>query len=67
MTCNQFLACFGEPSAVEARLGRVYLNEGLSAAFEWIERNLMPVFERQQAKRAAPRRGSARASHRLRE
>jgi dsRNA-specific ribonuclease len=41
----------GEASEVEAEIGRVYEKEGLEAAFEWIEKRLMPVFERQEEKR----------------
>ncbi|MEP6717223.1 MAG: ribonuclease III domain-containing protein [Terriglobia bacterium] len=51
MTSNRFLATIGEPSEVEARLGRVFEAEGLAAAFAWIEGALMPLFERQETKR----------------
>jgi len=51
MTSNQFLGALGEASEVEAELGRVYAREGLEAAFRWIERKLMPLFERQENKR----------------
>jgi dsRNA-specific ribonuclease len=51
MTSNQFLAVIGEASQVEAEIGRVYEREGLEAAFRWIEKKLMPVFERQEEKR----------------
>ena len=51
MTSNQFLAVVGEPSAVEAQIGRAYEREGLEAAFQWIERELMPVFEKQEENR----------------
>ncbi len=51
MTSNQFLTAFGEPSEVEAELGRVYERAGLAAAFEWIESRLMRVYSRQEAKR----------------
>jgi hypothetical protein len=51
MTSNQFLTVFGEPSEVEAELGRVYERDGLEAAFGWIESRLMVVFGRQEAKR----------------
>jgi len=51
MTSNQFLSAVGEASEVEAELGRVFHNEGLDAAFAWIERTLMPVFEKQELKR----------------
>ena len=40
MTSNRFLARFGEPSEVEAEIGRVYERDGLDAAFEWIEKTM---------------------------
>jgi hypothetical protein len=51
MTSNRFLASKGEPSEVEAEIGRVYEGEGLEAAFSWIEQRLMPLFDRQEEKR----------------
>jgi hypothetical protein len=51
MTSNRFLATIGEPSEVEAELGRIFEAEGLAVAFAWIERVLMPVFERQESRR----------------
>ena len=51
MTSNQFLTVFGEPSEVEAELGRVYERDGMEGAFAWIESHLMLVFGRQEAKR----------------
>jgi hypothetical protein len=56
MTCNQFLACFGEPTSVEARLGRVYQEGGLQKAFEWVETTLLPLFEKHEARRTRPAR-----------
>lgn len=51
MTSNQFLSGFGEPSAVEAELGRVYRAEGLAGAYAWIEARLMPRFAQQEENR----------------
>src|ERR1700722_2973990 len=51
MTSNHFLATFGEPSEVEAEIGRIYADEGLKAAFAWIEARLMPLFDKHEAKR----------------
>jgi len=51
MTSNRFLAALGEPSEVEAEIGRVYESEGMEAAFSWIEQKLMPLFDRQEEKR----------------
>ena len=51
LTSNRALAVFGDPSEVEADIGRVYEREGLTAAFLWIEANLMPVFRKQEQKR----------------
>ena len=52
MTSNQFLGTLGEPSEVEAELGRVYHQHGLDAAFDWIDEKIMPLFLKQEAKRA---------------
>jgi dsRNA-specific ribonuclease len=67
MTSNRFLASFGEPSEVEAELGRLYEREGLEAAFLWIEQKLMPLFDRQEEKRQEKSltRGSEAAAFRL--
>lgn len=51
-TCNQFLACHGNPTAVEAEIGVIYQRDGLEAAFVWIRENLEPLFLKQEAKRA---------------
>lgn len=51
MTSNQFLSTVADASEVEAQIGRVYASEGLDAAFRWIDLRLMPLFERQEAKR----------------
>jgi hypothetical protein len=58
MTSNQFLAAFGDPTAVEAQIGQVYRNGGEAAAFAWIEQNIAPLFGRQEEnrlKRVRPR------------
>jgi hypothetical protein len=41
---NQFLSSFGEPTRVEAEIGRLYHSNGLSAAFASIEEKLLPRF-----------------------
>jgi hypothetical protein len=51
MTSNQFLTAIGEPSEVEAEIGRVYQREGLAGSYEWIEARLMLTFARQQENR----------------
>jgi len=51
MTSNRFLATLGEPSEIEAQIGRAYKKGGLEAAFEWIDEKLMPLFRRQEEKR----------------
>lgn len=50
-TCNQFLSCHGNPTAVEAEVGVIYQKDGLEAAFAWIRENLEPLFLKQEAKR----------------
>ena len=50
-TCNQFLNCHGNPTKVEAKIGVIYQQQGLEAAFEWISQNLEPIFLKQEAAR----------------
>lgn len=51
LTCNQFLSAFGEPTSVEARIGRIYQREGLEAAFAWMDAHLIPQFRKQLNRR----------------
>lgn len=50
-TCNDFLNCLGAPTKVEARIGVVYKEQGLEAAFAWVEKELEPLFLKQEANR----------------
>jgi hypothetical protein len=43
-TSNQFLSSSGEPTQVEAEIGRIYLQSGLTAAFAHLEANLLQRF-----------------------
>jgi dsRNA-specific ribonuclease len=51
MTSNDFLSAFGNPTSVEASIGRLYQQEGLDAAFTWMDANLVPLFRKQTAGR----------------
>ncbi len=51
MTSNQFLACFGNPTSVEATIGTIYREQGLDEAFTWIEAEILPLFEKQERNR----------------
>ena len=44
-TSNDFLRCYGNPTATEAEIGRIYKSHGQEAAFAWIEEKLLPLFE----------------------
>jgi hypothetical protein len=48
---NQFLSSFGEPSQVEAAIGRKFEQEGLLAAFTHIEKSFLESFCRSARKR----------------
>jgi dsRNA-specific ribonuclease len=50
-TCNEFLNCLGVPTRVEARIGVVYREQGLQAAFDCVGRELEPLFLKQEANR----------------
>lgn len=56
-TQNQFLSSIGEPTRVEAEIGRVYRAQGLEAAFDWIREKLEPVFQKQEANFRRTHRG----------
>ncbi|MFD2157495.1 hypothetical protein ACFSW8_01125 [Rubritalea tangerina] len=43
-TSNDFLRCAGNPTSVEAQIGRIYAQDGLQAGFDWIEKELYPKF-----------------------
>ena len=51
MTSNQFLSALGNPTSVEAKIGRIYERDGLEKAFSWMEEELIPLFEKQEGKR----------------
>lgn len=51
LTSNEFLSAFGNPTRVEASIGRLYQEGGLEAAFAWMDAELVPLFRRQIAKR----------------
>lgn len=49
LTSNEFLSAFGNPTRVEASIGRIYQESGLEAAFAWMEGHLIPLFRKQVA------------------
>ncbi len=51
-TSNDFLRGVGNPTRVEAEIGRVYRADGLQAAFVHIEEHLLPLFRQQEKARA---------------
>lgn len=51
LTSNEFLSAFGNPTRVEASIGRLYQESGIDAAFAWMEAELVPLFRKQIAKR----------------
>jgi 23S rRNA maturation mini-RNase III len=51
LTSNDFLSAFGNPTRVEASIGKLYLAEGLDAAFQWMDAELIPLFRKQIAKK----------------
>ena len=51
LTSNDFLSALGNPTKVEASIGKLYRAEGLDAAFAWMEAELIPIFRKQIAKK----------------
>ena len=62
LTRNEFLQALGEPTRVEAAIGRVYQQDGLQAAFDYIKSELQPLFERHLANATRGQRGRRRGS-----
>jgi dsRNA-specific ribonuclease len=64
---NQFLSSFGEPTSVEAAIGRAYASGGLTEAFTFIEENLLNRFVQTARKRGlnltAPKEATGRAKN----
>ncbi|HEY5793044.1 MAG TPA: hypothetical protein VIS74_07085 [Chthoniobacterales bacterium] len=54
-TSNQFLLALGNPTSVEAKIGRIFEAEGMAVANAWIERELVPLWEKRLSKKAAAR------------
>jgi len=52
LTSNDFLSAFGNPTRVEASIGKVYREQGLAAAFNFIETEMVPLFRKRIAKKA---------------
>ena len=51
MTSNSFLRAFGPPTRVESRIGQVYVQQGLAAAFAFIEAEFLPLYLKQKRNR----------------
>ncbi len=51
LTSNDFLSAFGNPTRVEASIGKVYREQGLAAAFNFIETEMVPLFRKRMAKK----------------
>ena len=47
LTSNEFLSAFGNPTSVEAIIGRIYRDQGLAAAHAHIEAEYLPMFKKQ--------------------
>ena len=59
-TANEFLQTIGEPTSVEAEIGRVYKSRGLTDAFKHIEETLQPLFKKHLNNATRGRRGQRR-------
>jgi len=51
-TSNDFLRILGNPTAVEAEIGRIYQEKGLQAGFDYVEEKLIPLFVQREKVRA---------------
>lgn len=51
-TSNDFLRILGNPTAVEAEIGRIYQEKGLQAGFDYVEEKLISLFVQREKVRA---------------
>lgn len=51
LTSNDFLSAFGNPTRVEAAIGKLYQEGGLEAAFAWMDAELVPMYRKQNGRR----------------
>ncbi len=51
MTSNSFLTTLGNPTKVEAEIGRLYKAEGLDSARQWFLETIVPQFQKQERTR----------------
>lgn len=51
LTCNAFLSAFGPPTRMESRIGQIYQEQGLAAAFSHIEKEFLPLYLKQKRNR----------------
>ena len=51
-TSNEFLGAKGNPTSVEAEIGRIYASEGIETARKWIDDELLPLFLMKEKQRA---------------
>jgi len=56
LTSNHFLASMGNPTEMEAAIGRHYTKHGLASAFEKMEKELLPLFRKQELNRVRKQR-----------
>lgn len=51
ITSNKFLSSFGNPTAVEAEIGRVYQAKGLQAGFDYCRKRFVARFRQEENNR----------------
>ncbi len=47
-TSNDFLRQLGNPTSVEAEIGRIYREKGLQAGFDFVEEKIIPLFKQRE-------------------
>ena len=56
MTSNQFLSTISNPTRLESRIGRRYTEDGLAAAFAFVEAEVLPQFLAQTKRKRSGRK-----------
>ena len=65
-TSNEFLGAKGDPTSVEAEIGRIYKTDGIDTARRWIDSELLPLFimKEKQRERLLRTQGTGRRKSR---
>ena len=51
ITSNDFLLRLGQPTEVEAKIGKIYKEDGIDKACDWLDKHLLPFVQKEYGKK----------------